>query len=604
MEELVRMLIDQGAIETGAEAWTVNAERLLLTRVPTTLTGVLQARLDGLPPPERLTLQQASVIGPVFWDRALAALDTKSHDTLPSLVRRELALPRPDSKHDDLREYAFKHQILHQVTYQTVLRSTRRELHGKLARWLAAQTGIRANDFLGEAARHFEQAGDAANAAEYHTRAAEHARSRLAHEAVLEHVQQALALLVQAPDAGTWLLRWRLLVVREATLEFQGDRSGQRADIDAMAELAELHDDDRRRAHAAWRRSALAHRIADYAAAEAAARQAVDWARRVGDDEIRLLAERLVSMSLAFQGRSAEGRVVGEAALAEARALGLHRVEGLCLNALGVLLALQSDDVGALHFDEQSLAAYRAVGDRRNEAIAQGNIGAGWLGLGALAAARRDLEEGLRLLRLNGERALEVSPLCALATLALWRGDDAHALTQARAALELAVAVHARDQEVAALCRVGEAELALGRHEAAAEAFAAAHARASAIASPFRHDASAGLARVALARGDVGAAVAALKPLLALGTHTGAPDGSLEGMEFPRLVEWTCYRVLEKAGGRDDARAGAWLRRAHEALQAQAATIADADLRTGFLRNIPVHREIVAAWQSRESCTG
>ena len=81
MEELVKMLIDQGAIETG-EVWKVNAERLLLTKVPPTLTGVLQARLDGLPAPERLTLQQASVIGPVFWDRALIALDTKASETL------------------------------------------------------------------------------------------------------------------------------------------------------------------------------------------------------------------------------------------------------------------------------------------------------------------------------------------------------------------------------------------------------------------------------------------------------------------------------------------------------------------------------------------
>jgi hypothetical protein len=105
MEELVKMLIDQGAIETG-DIWRVNAERLLLTKVPPTLTGVLQARLDSLPPPERLTLQQASIIGPVFWDRALIALDTKAHDTLPALVRRELALPRADSHNDDLREYA------------------------------------------------------------------------------------------------------------------------------------------------------------------------------------------------------------------------------------------------------------------------------------------------------------------------------------------------------------------------------------------------------------------------------------------------------------------------------------------------------------------
>ena len=123
MEELVKMLIDQGAIETG-EVWKVNAERLLLTKVPPTLTGVLQARLDGLPAPERLTLQQASVIGPVFWDRALIALDTKAHETLAGagapraraaargLEQRRPArvrLQAPDPAPGDLRDRAQAH---------------------------------------------------------------------------------------------------------------------------------------------------------------------------------------------------------------------------------------------------------------------------------------------------------------------------------------------------------------------------------------------------------------------------------------------------------------------------------------------------------------
>ena len=124
MEELVKMLIDQGAIETG-EVWKVNAERLLLTKVPPTLTGVLQARLDGLPAPERLTLQQASVIGPVFWDRALIALDTQGQRyaagagaprtrTAPrGLEQRRPArvrLQAPDPAPGDLRDRAQAHQ--------------------------------------------------------------------------------------------------------------------------------------------------------------------------------------------------------------------------------------------------------------------------------------------------------------------------------------------------------------------------------------------------------------------------------------------------------------------------------------------------------------
>ena len=60
------------------------------------MSGVLQVRLDGLPSAERLTLQTASVIGSVFWDEALLALDARAAETLPSLVDRDLVLLRPD----------------------------------------------------------------------------------------------------------------------------------------------------------------------------------------------------------------------------------------------------------------------------------------------------------------------------------------------------------------------------------------------------------------------------------------------------------------------------------------------------------------------------
>jgi hypothetical protein len=123
----------------------------------------------------------------------------------------------------------------------------------------------------------------------------------MAHEAVLDHVQRALALLDRTPGAGARQLCWRLLEVREATLDIQGDRAGQRADIEAMADLAEAQDDDRRRAHAAWRRSALAQRTADYPAMEAAARRAVEWAGRAGDAELRLIGKRLGGITLEVQ---------------------------------------------------------------------------------------------------------------------------------------------------------------------------------------------------------------------------------------------------------------------------------------------------------------
>jgi hypothetical protein len=122
MEELVKMLVDQGAIDTGgAEGapWRLDATRLDTARLPTTLTGIVQARLDELGADERLALQQASVIGTVFWDRTLAALDPRAPRALASPVptrspetragrtarrRHGLRLPAPDRPAGDLRD--------------------------------------------------------------------------------------------------------------------------------------------------------------------------------------------------------------------------------------------------------------------------------------------------------------------------------------------------------------------------------------------------------------------------------------------------------------------------------------------------------------------
>ena len=196
MEELVKMLIDRGAIGAAGSTWTLEPQRWLHTEIPATLVGVLQARLDSLPRHERQALQGASVIGHVFWDQTLAALDARAPAALPALQRRELALPRDDAAAaDDVREFAFSHKILHDVTYDTVLKRRRRDLHARAADWLASHSGTRASEWLAAAAEHYAQAGQVPQAAEFFARAAEHARSRHAHEAALAHAARALALL-------------------------------------------------------------------------------------------------------------------------------------------------------------------------------------------------------------------------------------------------------------------------------------------------------------------------------------------------------------------------------------------------------------------------
>jgi hypothetical protein len=188
-----------------------------------------------------------------------------------------------------------------------------------------------------------------------------------------------------------------------------------------------------------------------------------------------------------------------------------------------------------------------------------------------------------------------------LSQLALWQGDDGRALELANSAFETAVAAEARDWEVVSLLYVAHAERSLARHAAAAQTYERARAKARMIGHQVEHIATAGLAQVALAQGDTVEAVRQVNRVLAYLEE----GGKLEFTESPRFIELTCYEVLASSG---DSRAAEWLERAHTHLTAKAATIPDAALREGFLKNIPEHREIMAAWTAtqleRESVGG
>ena len=196
-------------------------------------------------------------------------------------------------------------------------------------------------------------------------------------------------------------------------------------------------------------------------------------------------------------------------------------------------------------------------------------------------------------LEANGDRRLAGSLLPSLSELALRAGDDIGALRLARSALDIAVEVQARDCQVDALFQLGEAELALERYEAAAQAYDQAGRwwRSSACEA---HHATAGLARVALAQGDRVTALQQVERLLAHAASGGAEDLDAE-------VELICYQVLAAAS---DVRAAERLEIAHGKLQAQAATITDDALRECFLTCVPARRAIVAAWAARPASVG
>ncbi|MEO7850694.1 MAG: adenylate/guanylate cyclase domain-containing protein [Rubrivivax sp.] len=592
MEELVRMLIDDGVIVPGAERWRLVEHKLLAAHVPPTLTGVLQARLDSLPPSEKLALQQAAAIGFVFWDQTLAALDARSVQALDSLVKRSLVVPREHTALDGLTEFAFKHQILHQVTYDSLLKRQRLDFHARIADWMAHFGGDRQGETLGPTAEHYERAGDTANACSFYARAAENAAARHASEAMLAYVNRALPLLAPS-DLAT---RWRLILLREGCLLYQDDRQAHAEALDELARLAEALSDDARRVEVEHRRAAAANSAGDPAAAERAAHRGLALARRI---DHRAMLEPLFSQlcaALIAEGRHADALRHAEEGLEIARSQGDRQGQSSLNNIIGLIAMEQGDLLRAAQLFERSLLAERETGNHARQGLLLNNLGSVYPRMGDYARARAHLDDGLKLARSIGRRDTEAIVLVNLASVAHLQGDDASALAFANAAFDGAVAIAQPDVQAFARLVAGHAELALGRY---AEAHAAyQHSRE--LLEPLNMrpqqvlDPLAGLARVLLEQGRLDEALDCVEAVL---THLSG-GGSLDGTEEPLRIPLTCYAVL---AAMNDARAQSVLADAHAELQSLAARLGEAQARHGFLNLVPHHREIVRAWAARHA---
>lgn len=198
VEEIVRSLQEHvRAGDTG------------LTRLPDTLQGVLQARLDALPETTRQVLQAAAVIGRVFPLRLLQALaelpaDLGAH--LSTLQRtgflvEQQRLPEP--------EFAFKHALLQEAAYATLLREARQAAHRRLAKALAQEMAAGAN--LPVIFEHFVLGAAWAEAVEFGERSAAWAREVGAPEQAAAHYQQTVAMFEAHPEVASAETQRRIL---------------------------------------------------------------------------------------------------------------------------------------------------------------------------------------------------------------------------------------------------------------------------------------------------------------------------------------------------------------------------------------------------------
>ncbi len=355
--ETVRMLVDQGRL-TESEGRYRLVEPLGELAVPTSLSTLLGARLDGLPDDERNLLGYAAVLGQTFATAALASVaDVPPADvgrSLERLVARELLGLDDDPRSPERGQYGFVQGLLREVAYG---RLSRRE---RVARHLAAAAyfeGLSDEDVSGVIATHLLDAHRSADGAEA-TELATRARAAL------------LAASARAGELHAW---------RRAAAYLDDAAAIATDEAERMATLEQL--------------LGLADTSGDLVRMEAVGREVVAW-RSGGDDETATAAaERRLGTVLVNLGRHAEARQVMSTAWERVR--GMPTVEALELGAeLARAAMMDAEPAAAAPLIEEVLPVAERIG--ADGVIAETLATKAW----SLTAAGR-VREAIAILRGN-----------------------------------------------------------------------------------------------------------------------------------------------------------------------------------------------------------
>jgi class 3 adenylate cyclase len=199
-EEYVRMLQDRGFLVQTGGGWQLEEREQL--PLPETVQGMIAARLDSLEPADKELVQNAAVLGKVFWTGALAALTGRERflveEQLHGLGRKEFVRRERRSGVAGETQYAFLHLLLRDVAYSQIPRLQRADKHSGAAAWIESLSADRSEDRAEMLAHHYLEALELVRV----TGEDESTLREPARKALTEAAERALALHAPGAEVG------------------------------------------------------------------------------------------------------------------------------------------------------------------------------------------------------------------------------------------------------------------------------------------------------------------------------------------------------------------------------------------------------------------
>jgi class 3 adenylate cyclase/tetratricopeptide (TPR) repeat protein len=312
VEELTSSLVEQGTLTRHGGAWRlgVSAEEL---RVPDTLQGIILARLDRLEDPLKRVLQIASVVGSVLPYSVLARV-SGTNGQLAVRLRdlQRLDLIRETRRRPDA-EYAFKHALIRDVAYGTLLTRQRKQLHRRVGEAMESLLGERLGEFQSIIAEHFLRAEAWTRAADLLLRAGDEAARQSADAEARGHYEKAMNALARLPDTVENRRRRVDTTLKQAAVSYVADRPdlnlARLAAAEALAgELPTVAtgEDRLRLARVRYWTGRIHHVSGDPARAIGHYRQVLAIGQELGDEQLTAIPSAMIGLALAVQGQWAK----------------------------------------------------------------------------------------------------------------------------------------------------------------------------------------------------------------------------------------------------------------------------------------------------------
>lgn len=370
-EEIVNSLIETGSLYMDETGWQI-AGGLDEADLPTSIRGVIAARIDRLDDQRRRVLREASVVGREFLYDVVARVTTRADELDPSLEDLEAAdLIREKTVDPDL-EYFFKHALTQDVAYDGLLKSEREHLHTRAAAAIEKLFEGRLEEVAETLAHHWTQSGNTTKAVEYLMAAGRKAMERYALKESQAHYERAYQMLQAEPEGDDkdrsiveLLLQWVRLAYYQARLHDLG-----RYLIQHQEAVQRVGDAEQKGMWKAW----LGH---TYWIAEGETRkaieildQALDIGRRAGNLRVIGYTQTWRMYCLMWLGRIDEAIEAGR----EAQELSTDLPDDPYIwfkstSGIGVILANQGDLTDGQSIADELVAFGERSGSARSKAM-------------------------------------------------------------------------------------------------------------------------------------------------------------------------------------------------------------------------------------------